>query len=589
MRFLIHRTVLLVLVAVCCITVRTSSDAYAVEIDTFHGLTPARLLDTRFGSPTVDGFGINGGPVNGNATTTFSVLGRGGVPSSGVGSVALNVTVTNPTDGGYLSVYPGGVMRSTSSNLNFRVGQTAANMVLVPVGDYGLIDVFNGSGGTVDVIVDVLGWFPTGASFSGLTPARLLDTRTGGPTIDGQFTGTGAVAAQATSELSVLGRAGIPTTGMASVALNVTVTNPTAAGYLTVYPTGTTQPATSSLNFTAGRTVPNMVIVPVDANGQLSIFNGSNGTADVIVDVLGWFPTGTAFSGVAPARLMDSRIGTPTFDGRFGGGGAIRAATTINLVVAGRGDVPATNVGSVALNVTVTQPSEAGYLTIYPQGAARPLASNLNFATGQTVANMVIVPVGGGGQVSIFSSAGSHVIVDVLGWFANPTSPATTYGNNLVLKSNGIGSAVFGDPVETTIDLAKTVFGTPSHDETIFRDQYGATPYYRSVCFTGLCLQFEGATHSTLKFIGWTSSSERLIDVNGLGKNSRGSDFPGAIAQIGRGDRQCFPSFPGESASGIFLAFNYHGTDNSVFVYPTQSEITVASMSAGSTAFGICM
>jgi hypothetical protein len=87
----------------------------------------------------------------------------------------------------------------------------------------------------------------------------------------------------------------------------VTVTNPTVAGYVTVWPAGQPIPTASNLNFVPGQTVPNMVVVPLGANGQVSIFvNG--GTADVIVDVLGWFPTGMAFSGLTPARLMDTRL-----------------------------------------------------------------------------------------------------------------------------------------------------------------------------------------------------------------------------------------------------------------------------------------
>jgi hypothetical protein len=86
--------------------------------------------------------------------------------------------------------------------------------------------------------------------------------------------------------------------------------------------------------------------------------------------------------------------------------------------VTGRGGVGLSGVSAVALNVTVTQPTAAAYLTVYPAGVTRPLASNLNFVAGETVANVVVVPVGAGGQVSIFNSLGStQVVVDVVGWF----------------------------------------------------------------------------------------------------------------------------------------------------------------------------
>ena len=91
----------------------------------------------------------------------------------------------------------------------------------------------------------------------------------------------------------------IPAAGVGAVALNVTVTEPTAASFLTVWPTGATRPLASNVNFVAAQTAPNMVLVPVGANGQISIYNNA-GSAHVIVDVLGWFPDST-FHGLTPA------------------------------------------------------------------------------------------------------------------------------------------------------------------------------------------------------------------------------------------------------------------------------------------------
>ncbi|MEO6156611.1 MAG: hypothetical protein ABIQ39_03165, partial [Ilumatobacteraceae bacterium] len=173
----------------------------------------------------------------------------------------------------------------------------------------GQVSVF-ASSGSVDVVVDVLGWFPTGTGFNGLTPARLMDTRVDGTTIDGIAQRGGKVGGGTFTNLTVVGRGGVPVDGVGSVALNVTVTNPTVVGFVTVWPTGTTRPLASNLNFVAGQTVPNMVIVPVGAGGQVSVF-ASSGSVDVVVDVLGWFPTGTGFNGLTPARLMDTRVPAP--------------------------------------------------------------------------------------------------------------------------------------------------------------------------------------------------------------------------------------------------------------------------------------
>ena len=372
---------------------------------------------------TVDGDFAGIGPVTPGGTTNLTVTGRGGVPSTGVGSVALNVTATNPTRNSFLTVYPTGQPPPNASNLNFTTGQTVPNMVIVPVGDNGQITIANYDGNT-DVIVDILGWFPTGGAFTGLTPARLLDTRPGLPTVDGDFAGIGPVTPGGTTNLTVTGRGGVPSTGVGSVALNVTATNPTRNSFLTVYPTGQPPPNASNLNFTTGQTVPNMVIVPVGDNGQITIAN-YDGNTDVIVDILGWFPTGGAFTGLTPARLLDTRPGLPTVDGDFAGIGPVTPGGTTNLTVTGRGGVPSTGVGSVALNVTATNPTRNSFLTVYPTGQPPPNASNLNFTTGQTVPNMVIVPVGDNGQITIANYDGNtDVIVDILGWF--PTGGAFT-------------------------------------------------------------------------------------------------------------------------------------------------------------------
>jgi hypothetical protein len=110
------------------------------------------------------------------------VTGRGGVPASGVGAVALNVTVTNPTGSSFLTVWPTGAVMPLAANLNFVPGQTVPNMVIAKVGAGGSISMFNFSG-SVDVVVDVMGWFPEGSAYNGLTPARLLDTRAADPAI----------------------------------------------------------------------------------------------------------------------------------------------------------------------------------------------------------------------------------------------------------------------------------------------------------------------------------------------------------------------------------------------------------------------
>lgn len=275
----------------------------------FVGLTPARIVDTRAAMSTIDSAFAGGGPIQQASAFTFSTLSRGGIPPSGVGAVALNVTATNSTASTYLTVWPTGAARPTASNLNVGPGETRPNLVIAKLGDAGQISIFNNAGAT-DVIVDVLGWLPASAAFTGLTPARLLDSRAGSSTVDGIAAGGGAMTPTGVVNLTVAGRGGVPPTGAGAVAVNVTATNPSGTSYISVWPTGASRPTASNLNFDAAQTTPNLVIATIGAGGQISLFNNA-GTVDVIVDVLGWFPIGTSYSGLTPARLMDTRTVAP--------------------------------------------------------------------------------------------------------------------------------------------------------------------------------------------------------------------------------------------------------------------------------------
>ena len=123
---------------------------------------------------------------------------------------------------------------------------------------------------------------------------------------------------------------------------------------------------------------------------------------------------GGGFESLVPARLFDTRDGTGPPVGTVPGG------ATVELQVAGRGGVPAVGAGAVVLNVTAVTPAASGFVTVFPTGAARPVASNLNFVGGQVVPNLVVAKLGVGGKVSLYNAPGSgpiHLVADVAGWF----------------------------------------------------------------------------------------------------------------------------------------------------------------------------
>jgi hypothetical protein len=374
----------------------------------FNPVPPARLLDTRYG---------NGAPAAPLATGTsidLQVTGRGGVPASGVSAVVLNTTVVDPLAGGWVTAWPTGEARPLVSNLNFTTLQTVANLVVVKVGAGGRISLYN-AGGPAHLVVDVAGWYgPSGANegsrYHALAPARVLDTRTGDGAVAGRVATGGSI------DLQIAGRGGVPATGVSAVVLNVAVTEPLAGGFITAWPSGDVRPLASSINFAPGQTLANLVMVKVGANGKVSLYDGG-GAVHVIADVAGWFgssgeTTGARYHPITPARILDTRIALGSLQL------PLVSLGSLNLQATGRGGVPAVGVSAVILNVTVVDPLLGGYLTAWPTGDLRPLASNLNFATKQTLPNLVTAKLGAGGQVSIYNGGGAaNLVADVSGWY----------------------------------------------------------------------------------------------------------------------------------------------------------------------------
>ncbi|MEU6233367.1 hypothetical protein ABZ885_10050, partial [Kitasatospora sp. NPDC047058] len=249
-----------------------------------------------------------------------------------------------------------------------------------------------------------------GTTFTSVSPARLLDTRdgTGRP-------GTSKVAGRETVSLQVAGRAGVPL-GTKAVALNITATEAEGNGMVTAWASGAAQPTASNLNWTAGQTIPNLVVVPVGPDGKVNLLNGSGAPTHLIADVFGYYTdntTGSTYTPVNPDRLLDTREGT----GRPGTT-KVTGRDTLTLQITGRANVPA-GVKAVILNITATETEGNGYLSAWANGTTQPTASNLNWTPGQTIPNLVIVPVGPDGKVNLLNGSGTptHLIADVFGYY----------------------------------------------------------------------------------------------------------------------------------------------------------------------------
>jgi len=476
-------------------------------------LAPSRLLDT--GS----GVGADQAAVAAYGTIHLQVSGRGGVPDSGVSAVVLNVTVTAPTKAGFLSVYGEGDALPGTSNLNFVAAQTVPNLVIAAVGTDGKVALHNSSGGTVQLVADVSGYYRSGAptvagTFGSLSPSRLLDTRTG--------VGAAkiAVAAGGTVHLQVNGSGGVPASGVSAVALNVTVTEPTKAGIMSVYGDGDALPGTPNLNFVAAQTVPNLVIAAVGIDGKVAFHNGSGGTVQLVADVSGYFRSGAAtvagaFGSLSPSRLLDTRTGV--------GGAkiAVAAGGTVHLQVNGSGGVPASGVSAVVLNVTVKAPTKAGSMSVYGDGDAVPGTPNLNFVAAQMVQNLVIAPVGANGNVDLYNNSGGTVqlVADVSGYYLATISAATVSAGNshscAVSTAGGVkcwGLSTLSDGSTTNSAVPVDVVGLGSGVKAVS----AGLGYTCAVTLAGAVKCWGDNTYGQLGN-GTTTSSAVPVGVVGLG------------------------------------------------------------------------
>ena len=384
----------------------------------FTSVGPRRVFDTRAGQSPDALRVVAKQQVNGRYELQVQMTGLAGfVPLTGVGAVSLNVTSTGSTSDGFITVYGCGT-RELVSSVNFPAALTVANAVIAPVSATGMVCFY--ANAPTDIVVDINGWFATGAAFTSVGPKRVFDTRPGNSPDSLRTMPKSKIPAGGVIEVQLTDLGGyVPVTGANSVSLNVVVTNPEASGFITVYPCGA-RALVSNLNYVAGQTVANAVVVPVSASGTVCFY--SLATVDLVVDINGWFAAGSGFTGVAPARVLDTRPGNSPDALRTVPKAKIGASNIIEVRVTDLvGLVPADGVVAVSLNVTATNPDGDGFITVFACGAMEQVSS-LNFTAGATVANAVLAPVSASGTICLYSNVSTDVIVDINGWLGTAQS-----------------------------------------------------------------------------------------------------------------------------------------------------------------------
>ncbi len=390
---------------------------------------PVRLMDTRPNQGNCDSLST---PIA--AGTSLTTLARttceGIVIPAAAQAVVGNLTAINQgTQSGYLTIYPDGQTVPLASNMIYTSGQIIANNFTVALSSDGKFNVFGER--TIDVVIDISGYYaPPGAGglyYHPLSkPIRLLDTRANQGNCDSVSVPIAAGTSITTLARTTCEGLTIPAVAQAIVA-NATVVNVSGQlGYMTIYPNGMSVPLASNIIYYPGRILSNAFTVSLNANGEFNIF--AERAIDAIVDVAGYYSAeatdaggpGLLFTPLArPVRILDTRanqgncdsVGTPITGGTSIAAPAWLTCESLTLPNTAK---------SVLGNATViNQSSQAGYLTLYPDGVATPLISNMVYFPNQLLANAFVVGTNtSNGQFRLFAERTLDAVVDVSGYFA---------------------------------------------------------------------------------------------------------------------------------------------------------------------------
>jgi hypothetical protein len=312
-----------------------------------------------------------------------------------------------------------------------------------------------------DLTVSVLGGVPPNAlQFVPVTPCRLVDTRP-------DRGGNGPIQGGTSESFPIPQEGGcnIPATA-AAYSLNVSAVPATVLGFLTIWPTGEVQPVVATLDSLDGRIKANAAVVPAGYQGAVSVYVTQ--TTNIILDINGYFEpvsgSTLAFYPLPPCRVADTRfstypqgLGAPFLTGLHQRDFPILNATNCNIP---------SSAAAYSLNFSVVPHGALGYLTVWPTGEPRPTVSTLTDIPGTVIANAAIVPAGTGGDVAVYPSNDTDVIIDINGYFA----PAGPGGLSLypmapcrVIDTRHVGSGQpFSGNLTPPVDVVDSVCEPPA-------------------------------------------------------------------------------------------------------------------------------
>jgi alpha-tubulin suppressor-like RCC1 family protein len=435
-------------------------------------------------------------------TPAATVPGTPASPAAVAGDASATVTWTAPADTGASAIIGYRIEKSTDGAATWVTAiVSTANSATTAV----ITGLVNGTGVQFRIAaINAVGTSAPSAATATVTPVaatpptvtpveagRLYESRSGAnnKTFDGKQQNVGRTLAGKFATINVTGRADIPNDATA-VFLNVVAANPSGPGYLTVFACGTKQPLAANVNYNGndnGNDISfNAVLAKIGTNGNVCIYTST--ATDLVIDVNGYVPASGSLNPISPARLYESRSGTnKTFDGKQQNVGRTRAGKFATINVTGRAGVP-TNATAVFLNVVAVNPSGPGYLTVFACGTKQPLAANVNYNgndNGNDISfNAVLAKIGTNGNVCIYTSTATDLVIDVNGYVPasgslNPISPARLYesrsGTNKTFdgKQQNVGRTRAGK--FATINVTGRA-GVPNDATAVFLNVVAANP-----------------------------------------------------------------------------------------------------------------
>jgi hypothetical protein len=381
--------------------------------------TPCRAVDTR----------VTGGAIAAGSSRSFNPAGGAcniPLPATGPIVYSLNVTVMPEGPLAYLSVWPTGATQPLVSTLNALDGRIKSNAALATGGNGGEVNVY--ASNTTHLALDVSGYFtnaPAAYVYVPVTPCRAVDTRFS------NAAGLGApslVAGQQRTFQLASSNCNLPLTAFAdggAVSLNVTAVPISGhpVSYVTIWgasETKTKMPLISALNAPAGIVTANAAIVTINPSTSESVLVYSSDGTDLVIDVTGYFvpaslaPSGLSLYTLPPCRAVDTRESSGEFQGEL----------TVAFETGNNCDIPA-GAQAYVMNATVVPYGSFGFLTLWPDAMPQPLVSTLNAEDGSVTSNMAIVSPTNG-SIDTYASSGTHLILDVSGYFASAPIPTAT-------------------------------------------------------------------------------------------------------------------------------------------------------------------